>query len=135
MPDLINGNCLCGKVEFEVEDRFDRFFLCHCEQCRKITGSAHASNLFADPKKFRWVSGEEFIKRFDLPGRSITKAFCLECGSGVPYMNASGTAVLIPAGSLNSEPHFSSQDKIFYAEQTEWHRAAEDAKTFDQFPE
>ena len=35
------GSCLCGKVTFEIEGNFEQFFLCHCERCRKDTGSAH----------------------------------------------------------------------------------------------
>jgi hypothetical protein len=34
------GSCLCGEVRFEIEGEFERFFLCHCEYCRKDTGSA-----------------------------------------------------------------------------------------------
>ena len=46
MSNRHSGACLCGAVHFEIEGDFERFFLCHCEYCRKDTGSAHAANLF-----------------------------------------------------------------------------------------
>lgn len=47
MSDKHLGACLCGAVRFEVDGAFDRFYLCHCESCRKDSGSAHAANLFS----------------------------------------------------------------------------------------
>lgn len=135
MIDKINGGCLCGKVEFEVENQFEDLFFCHCEQCRKLTGSAHASNLFGDLGGFRWLKGEDNVQHFDFPGRQFSNAFCRDCGSGLPFVNSNGTKIIVPAGSLNSEPRFARQSKIFYVEQTQWCRATEQTKTFDGFPE
>ena len=64
MSEMINGKCLCGNVEYEIENNFNQFYICHCEQCRKITGSAYASNLFGDPLQFKIISGSKNIKRF-----------------------------------------------------------------------
>jgi len=47
MSNTYAGSCLCGEVRFEIEGEFERFYLCHCEFCRKDTGSAHAANLFS----------------------------------------------------------------------------------------
>jgi hypothetical protein len=46
MSNTYSGSCLCGEIRFEIEGEFERFYLCHCEYCRKDTGSAHAANLF-----------------------------------------------------------------------------------------
>jgi len=45
----VSGSCLCGQVTFESKDDFQQFHLCHCIQCQKATGSAHAANLFTAP--------------------------------------------------------------------------------------
>ena len=62
------GSCLCGEVRFEIVGNFERFFLCHCERCRKDTGSAHAANLFSSTAKVHWLSGQAKIKTFHVPG-------------------------------------------------------------------
>lgn len=48
-----SGSCLCGEVTFEIEGDFEDFYLCHCERCRKDTGSAHAANLFSSTAKLK----------------------------------------------------------------------------------
>lgn len=131
----ISGSCLCGKISFECNNNFNHFHLCHCIQCQKATGSAHASNLFTEPNNIVWLKGVELVKRFDLPNRAISKSFCLACGSGVPYLSGSGKALVIPAGCLDGVPDIDPQDNIFISEKAKWYDKAVCAKQFDNFPE
>lgn len=131
----ISGSCLCGKVSFESENDFNQFHLCHCIQCQKTTGSAHASNLFTSPNNINWLSGFDLVKRFDVPGRSISKAFCTECGCGVPYLSGTGNALVIPAGCLDSPPNIAPQDNIFCSEKVDWYEKAINATSYEKFPE
>jgi len=39
----IRGGCLCGAVQYAVEDSFAYALNCHCSQCRRATGSAFKS--------------------------------------------------------------------------------------------
>lgn len=130
----ISGSCLCGKVSFESNNTFDQFHLCHCIQCQKITGSAHAANLFTSPDNIQWLSGEEFIKRFDYPGRDFPKAFCTECGCTVPFISGSGKALIVPAGCLDAKPDIDAQDNIFCDEKASWYDKALSAQPFAKFP-
>lgn len=134
MPTKLNGSCLCGAVKYEIDNDFSQLYLCYCTQCRKISGSNHASNLFAKPDSFRWIQGEEKVKRFDFAGREFTNAFCIECGSGVPYLNQSRNAVIVRAGALESEPCFTTISKIFHNEAPKWNSQAVGAKIFGSFP-
>jgi hypothetical protein len=98
---LLTGSCLCKRVKYSVAAELQQFYFCHCEQCRKVTGSAFASNILAAPAEVKWLSGAEYVKRFDYPGdRLFTKVFCSECGSGLPFLNKGGKKLFIPAGSL-----------------------------------
>ena len=135
MNDKISGSCLCGGVKYEITRNFDRLFFCHCQQCRKITGSAHASNLFVDGDSFKWLKGEELVKQYKTHGRDFTKAFCRECGSGVPYRGSNSKKIIVPAGSLDGEPQFACQSRVFYAEKTRWYQTGPDTMTFDGFPD
>ncbi|MDW3204279.1 MAG: GFA family protein [Alphaproteobacteria bacterium] len=120
MPEVAKGSCLCGAVRFSVPQTFPVAYFCHCAQCRKITGTAYASNLFADPAGFVWMSGEDRIQRFDHPSRGFTKAFCRDCGSGIPYLNSAGTRMVVPAGSLDTEPDIGAADRIFWDDRADW---------------
>jgi hypothetical protein len=135
MQDKITGACLCGKCVYTVKNDFTRFYLCHCQQCRKITGSAHASNLFTTPDALEWTSGEDSKKQFTTPGRDFTVVFCSECGSGLPFVTKNGKALIVPAGSLDAEPNISPNNNIFWAERASWYEPALAAKHCDGFAE
>ena len=96
------GSCLCGEVTFEITGPFTTFFLCHCERCRKDTGSAHAANLFSTSAKLTWLSGEQNITTFTLPETRHSKSFCTICGSALP-IQLNKKLIQIPAGSLDSD--------------------------------
>ncbi len=133
MGEKITGGCLCGKVAFRVDNQFQQLYRCYCSQCRKITGSAYASNLFTQSDKLEWLTGQENIRRFDHPGRDFSKAFCADCGCGVPFVNKSGSLMIVPPGSLDSDPDIVRQTDIFWSERTPWSEAGADH--FDKFPE
>jgi len=128
------GSCLCGQVQYSVTTEIEDFYLCHCQQCRKITGSAFASNILTKPVNVLWVSGIEKVKRFDYPGtRTFTKVFCTECGSGLPYLNEKGSALVIPAGSLNDEPVLKPTNNIFWDDRAQWYEAGIEAPQCSNF--
>ena len=129
----ITGNCLCGTVTFEVEDDFQNFQLCYCTQCQKSTGSAHASNLFTDPKNITWHTGLEAIVRFDVEGRRISNSFCCKCGSRVPFLSLSGEVLAVPAGSLTDKPSISPKANIFWPERADWYDEALSANHYEKF--
>lgn len=134
---MISGSCLCGEVAFELEERFRFFNFCHCRQCRQTTGSAHASNLFTDADNIRWIRGEDKLKRYDVPGRAITSAFCSDCGSGMPYVSLAGKVLVVPAGSLDvplSEMPARVQT-IFWGERADWYERAAASDRHDVMPD
>ena len=133
--EKLTGSCLCGTVTFEIDNEFDHFQLCHCTQCQKTTGSAHASNLFTDPNHITWHTGLESIARFDLEGRRISNAFCSKCGSRVPFLSLSGEILAVPAGSLNGKPAISPKANIFWSERAGWYEDALMAAHYDKFVE
>lgn len=134
MSDSITGGCLCGAVTYTVENNFKRFYFCHCEQCRKITGSAHAANLFTRPDAIHWTAGDEFKKQFNYPGRDFTVVFCTECGSGLPFVSQNGQSLIVPAGSLDAEPNIHPNDNIFWDERAQWYEDGKQANICSGFP-
>ncbi|MFC4309226.1 GFA family protein [Steroidobacter flavus] len=128
------GSCLCGQIHFEIDGDFERFFLCHCEHCRKDTGSAHAANLFSSSAKLKWTAGENNITQFNLPGTRHSRSFCRTCGSAVPMVQMEGALLVVPAGSLNSEVHLEPDAHIFVASRAGWDQGLEKVPAFEKFP-
>jgi hypothetical protein len=134
MTNKYYGSCLCGSVRFEVEGDFERFYLCHCEYCRKDTGSAHAANLFSSTAKLKWISGEDNARRFNLPSTQHVKCFCTLCGSALPNVQMEGKLLVVPAGSLNSDVAIKPTAHIFIASKANWDVELESVTTFEKFP-
>ena len=131
---VLHGRCLCGTVTYEVASPFLRFAHCHCSRCRRATGSAHASNLYVDPSRFRWTSGETAVKRYDLPSaRSFATTFCTACGAPLPHHTRSGREVVVPAGSLDEEPALAPQAHIFFASRPGWSCANANVSRFNEY--
>jgi hypothetical protein len=135
MTAKLSGGCLCGNVEFSLEDNFSAFYQCHCQQCRHLTGSAFASNLITTAGNIEWVKGADRIINYEHPSRDFAKSFCASCGSAVPFINKSKSALIVPAGSLNATPALQPQANIFTAEEACWLKPGQGAQEFVGFPE
>ena len=135
MNQKIKGGCLCGAVRFTVTGPFDRFHLCYCSRCQKVTGSAHASNIFTAADRLTWIAGADQVTRFDLPEADrFFRTFCTVCGSPVPGITRNGEIVLIPAGSLEQDPVIRPQSSIFWKDRAIWYDEGLSARRFDGYP-
>ncbi|MFW5489091.1 MAG: GFA family protein [Desulfovibrio sp.] len=129
------GSCLCGKVTFEVEGEFENFYLCHCERCRKDTGSAHAANMFSSTAILRWLSGQDMVKTFNFNETGHIKSFCSQCGSALPNIQMEGKLLVVPAGSLDCDTPIGPDAHIFVSRKANWDKDLEKLPTFKELPE
>jgi hypothetical protein len=134
MDDKHSGSCLCGAVRFEVHGKFEHFYLCHCEHCRKDTGSAHAANLFSSSARLTWLTGQEQLTLFTLPGTRHQRCFCSVCGSALPNWQMHGALLLVPAGSLNSQFSRKPDAHIFMASKAAWDNHLETVPMLARLP-
>ncbi|HEY3698660.1 MAG TPA: GFA family protein [Spongiibacteraceae bacterium] len=134
MNNKYHGSCLCGEINFEIDGDFGSFYLCHCEYCRKDTGSAHAANLFSSAAKLNWISGESKVTRFNLPSTRHSKCFCSICGSALPRVERNGQLIVVPAGSLNTDIPIKPNSHIFCASRANWDDALEKIPKVDKYP-
>ncbi len=129
------GSCLCGEIAFEIEGDFENFFLCHCEYCRKDTGSAHAANLFSSTAKLKWLSGENEAKIFNYKSSGHIKSFCPNCGSALPNIQMNGSLLVVPAGCLDSEVPIEPQGHIYCVSKANWDKDLEKVPKFARLPQ
>jgi len=121
----VKGSCFCKHVSYEISDNMGVFQYCHCSRCRKVTGSAHAANLFVAPDDFKWLAGEESVIQYDPPEtKYFATAFCRHCGSNLPWLSKSGRVVIIPAGTLDDDPGIRPSQNIFCGSRPGWYAPA-----------
>jgi hypothetical protein len=78
----MRGGCMCGAVRFEAEPSEAHGHACHCEMCRRWTGSAFLA-VPVPREKLRW-RGEEAI-RVLRSSEWAERAWCDHCGSNLYY--------------------------------------------------
>lgn len=78
----VEGQCLCGAIEFEAEVQPGSMTICHCLDCQTHSGSAFRANISAPAASFRLTKGmpRTFVKT-TASGNKRNLAFCENCGS------------------------------------------------------
>jgi len=133
---LLTGSCLCGSVQYEINGEAQRFYHCHCQRCRKTTGTGHASNLLVTPEgSLSWKSGEALLRRYKVPeAERFYNCFCSQCGSPMPRVVPELGAVVIPAGTLNEEPPIQPGARIFLDSKVQWSCTDDDLPAYAGYP-
>jgi hypothetical protein len=99
----IEGGCLCSACRFEISEPLGPANYCHCDDCRRATGSAFNIGVRVSRAAFRMRHGDPkaFAKAGD-SGNILSRAFCGDCGS--PLYTASPRHpdwVFVKAGVLD----------------------------------
>lgn len=128
------GSCLCGEIRYELDGDILGFYHCHCQRCRKQSGTGHASNLRIDAKEIHWLSGEDLLKTHRVPDAfRFRNDFCGECGSPMPrYFEETGF-VLLPAGTLDCDVPVQPQARIFTGSKAGW-SCEDELPAFEEYP-
>jgi hypothetical protein len=130
---MIRGSCLCGQVKYELNGGVELINHCHCAMCRKVHGAAFGSFLHASAKGFRWVAGDDSLKRYSSSPGNV-RAFCPTCGSNMPVVESDGAEVNIPAGTLDDDPGVRPMVHIFTGSKAPWFEITDALPQFSAFP-
>ncbi len=107
------GGCLCGAVRYEVSGEPYKAGICHCRDCKKVTGTSFLAYADWRPQQFSFSGA---VETYD--GRS----FCPRCGARV--FSRSDTQVEIYLGSLDETPtDIGPQMEIWTIRREHWLRA------------
>jgi hypothetical protein len=114
----IRGSCLCGEFRFELKKVIGPFEICHCNRCRKRSGSNGLAMVGVDAEDFQLLSGKGSVSSYEAPvlngSPSYHSFFCAGCGSPLPPPKPAGKFE-IPAGLLDDDPGI-RPDKHIYTE-------------------
>ena len=98
-----SGSCLCGEIKYEINGEPVRTANCHCDDCRKATGSSYATNFFfkEDDIVIRQGTPKDFQHK-SAAGNTMTKQFCGNCGSQLFGLGSGSPGVKhVKAGTLD----------------------------------
>jgi hypothetical protein len=125
------GSCLCGTIRFEIEAPLGPFGFCHCNTCRKASGTAFTANVSVPRDKLRFLSGEETIRRYESsPGKF--RCFCPNCGSPIYKEMADQPGMIrIRLGILDTPVGDKPRAHAFWSERADWYDLKGDMPVFD----
>ena len=101
---IFTGSCLCGSVNYKSNSDPLVIQNCHCDQCRKATGSVYLTNLFIKEENFEITGEVNNYAHLSDAGNNMTKYFCPNCGSQVFGKNSGRPGIItIRAGTVNEK--------------------------------
>ncbi|QKC98466.1 GFA family protein [Mesorhizobium sp. NZP2298] len=103
----LSGGCLCGRVRFNVRSE-PRVHYCHCDMCRRATGSAFAVLAWVPSQSLTWTGAEPNCRR---SSPIAQRGFCSACGSPLSLTyDASPNEVALHVGTFDDpaslQPHY-----------------------------
>ncbi|KAJ5115086.1 hypothetical protein NUU61_000845 [Penicillium alfredii] len=136
----ITGSCLCGAIRYEVSGSPISTILCHCDNCRKATGSSFMANGFYMQSQLRVLAGHNSLKVYQdsatASGSTVSRSFCTNCGSSLFATNKDNPlakdAVIIASGTMDLGPsaaEWAPQREFFCMRRREWLPPLENTQT------
>ncbi len=120
----MQASCLCGIVQIRIGHLTGPYELCHCNRCKKHTGSAFNPVLDSTVKGYKVLSGRENIASFTAPLLETEPRyqvwFCNTCGSPLPDPDPTHDVVEIPAGIIDTEIEIKPDKSVFTEQSYSW---------------
>ncbi|PWY76024.1 DUF636 domain protein [Aspergillus sclerotioniger CBS 115572] len=128
------GSCFCNNIRIEYTGQLLISGLCHCLDCRKLTGAPYSYNYIVKTSGLK-VSGT--VKEVAKTSSSDRNYFCPECGTPV-FSRKEGAnedsdgVTIVRAGVFNDAilNERKPQVEIFADMRLEWVRPVEGAEQF-----
>ncbi len=132
---MYKGGCLCGAVRFEVTGPINDIVFCHCTECRRVQGSAFATNGWVAANHFKITSGKELLATYaHIPSK--TKHFCKLCASPIMSINEPNTdQIRVRLGTFDGEVEERPKCHIFTAFKANWYQINDDLPQYKAWPE
>lgn len=129
------GGCLCGAVRYTCSAEPVIAGHCHCEHCRRSSGTGHGSHLGV-PEEGVTIRGE--LSAFEAPtdaGNTVARHFCPACGSAIHSTNSAMPGmVFLRASSLDDLEVFQPQVVVYTGQQASWDKMDPGLPSFEGMP-
>jgi hypothetical protein len=129
----VHGQCLCGKVRFEIVGQPPFLYQCHCSLCRKQSGSSSNTAAIVANEQFRWLAGEEAISSWT-KATGFRADFCSTCGSPVPNPLRTTPYYWVPAGLLDGDNALEVRAHLFLGSKAAWDVPSKGGAQYESSP-
>ena len=127
------GGCLCGAVRYQAEGPPLRAVICHCNQCRRQTGSALPSFVAWPRERIHLTKGTPAVYR---ASGFASREFCRDCGSPIFWRRDGSGDLAIYLGTLDHpEAMRAPQIEIWAEHRAPWLPAMPGMRSYVKAPD
>jgi hypothetical protein len=132
---MLNGACMCGRIQFEITVQPRFMYQCYCSKCRAASGASFVTNVIVDADKFRITAGKKSLTAFESSPNKF-RYFCSVCGSPI-YSHGDKTkqVVSVRCGTLAQDPDARVAYHAFVASKAPWVEIHDDRPQFAEWPD
>ncbi|WP_339515535.1 GFA family protein [Pseudomonas sp. RL_15y_Pfl2_60] len=128
----MRGSCLCGAIEYQVEQLDMPIGHCHCDTCRKAHSAVFATTAGVLREHFRWLKGQDKLSTYESsPGK--LRHFCSVCGSQLIAQRPAQGHVIVRVATLDEDPGSRPAHHIWCSHDKPW--LAPDDSAIPRYPE
>lgn len=129
----ISGHCYCGAIKFEINGKSNWVGHCHCESCRRASGSVMTTFAGFKPEQVAFTGV--------MPNRyttsdGVTRSFCGQCGSPVSFeLDSRRDEIHLHLGLFDDLEQVKPENHSFIDEKPSWLHADEHLPNHDWNPD
>ena len=119
----ISGECLCGKIKYELKCAPQIMGICHCKNCQRQAGSAFSTVAAVPSSDFKFTAGEpRLYNDCDTDsGNTVKRYFCGHCGSPIySAISSKPETLYLKTGTLDDTSGFSPQFNVWCDSKQNW---------------
>ena len=106
------GQCLCGAIQYRIDNAPQMAGVCHCKNCQRQAGSAFSTLAGVPTTEFHLIQGELklYTDTETESGNAVQRFFCGNCGSPI-YSAVPGFEgmVFLKTGTMDDTSGFTPQ--------------------------
>ena len=132
---MIKGSCGCGGVRYELSGPIAMSRYCHCENCRKFSGTGQSAWGLAQTGDFRVVAQTTDVTKYDA-GSGGLRVFCSACGSPL-WFEPSGMPEFrgVALGSIDEGEVAEPASHLWVRSSPDWETIVDDLPCFQTTPD
>ena len=128
----IMGSCFCSAVQFKLSNAPKAVVNCHCNFCRRHSGSAFATYAVVPEATFEIISGYDSISIFQFK-ENAHKHFCKQCGTPIFNKNVRYAGLcMVYFGVISDSLNMAPTVNIYCESQLAWVPAIAEIRSFAQ---
>jgi hypothetical protein len=123
--ERMEGGCSCNRVRFAIS-RPLFMLVCHCDACKKRTGSAYGLSVAVDIDAVQTFTGAvTTFTRVGDSGKTVDYDFCPNCGTTIRWrVGRMPNRVVFAGGALDDTSQLKIRGEIYTGEALPWARFA-----------